>query len=93
MMFLVCGWMMLIVCVAVLIVRLLGSLALEFPVTERIEQQEGYPDDEHDDNYFQLVAEMVRLVMVSMGAVVRCYQFIHLLYLRHRKTRYLLMSA
>lgn len=61
--------------------RLSRSFALQLSVTESIEQQEGYSDDEHDDNYLQLVAEAVRLVVVGMRAMVCSDQLVHLLYL------------
>lgn len=60
--------------------RLSWSLALQLSIAESIEQQEGYSDDEHDDNYLQLVAETVRLVMIGVGTMMGCDQLVHLLY-------------
>lgn len=73
--------MVFVMSVAVVIMRLSRSFALQLSVTESIEQQEGYSDDEHDDNYLQLVAEAVRLVVVGMRAMVCSDQLVHLLYL------------
>lgn len=80
-MFLVCGWMMFLMSVTVLIMLLSSFLPLQFPITESIKQQKGNPNDQHDDDNLQLVTQMVGLMMVSMRTMMRCYQFIHLLYL------------
>lgn len=69
-----------VMCVAVVIMRLTWSLALQLSIAESIEQQEGYSDDEHDDNYLQLVAETVRLVMIGVGTMMGRDQLVHLLY-------------
>ena len=80
-MLLMWAWMVFVMSVAVVVMRLSRSLALQLPVAESIKQQEGYSYDEHDDNYLQLVAETVRLVVVGMGAMMGSDQLVHLLYL------------
>jgi hypothetical protein len=51
----------------------------ELSITECISNQEGNAYHEHDDDYLQLVANVIAMMFLHVRPMVSCHQLVHFL--------------